>query len=476
MTDDPEISVRVRMYRQGLGDCHLITVLDRAKPVFRMLIDCGVYQTVSGGADKMRRIVADVIEETGGEVDVLVVTHEHWDHVSGFVQARALFATHDDQNPAGKLRVGAVWMGWTEDPQDKVARQIVQQRGAAIKSLAAAEKAAIGLMETGNVSATSLAAGLTGVLGFFGGTGRTTADALTFARSLVAKPRYCRPSDAPVDVAPGVRSYVLGPPLDPAKLFKLADDEETYTMAPSRAQTALFNAIGGPSADADEVESSQPFEASKRRPSPFLDKPSAAVEAEARHDFFAASYWGADDDGLDQSWRRIDGDWLTGTRQLALKLDNATNNTSVVVAFEIEATGKTLVFAADAQVGSWLSWLDLKWGADATEVTGPDLLERAVFLKVGHHGSHNATLRGKGLETMGGDLIAFVPTDEDVAKKVGWGRMPLPSLITALDRHTGGRVARSDKPYVPPANANDAAKAFESALKQTELYFEIDIP
>jgi hypothetical protein len=112
---------------------------------------------------------------------------------------------------------------------------------------------------------------------------------------------------------------------------------------------------------------------------------------------------------------------------------------------------------------------------DAAEVTGPDLLERAVFLKVGHHGSHNATLRGKGLETMGGDLIAFVPTDEDVAKKVGWGRMPLPSLITALDRHTGGRVARSDKHYVPPEDANDAARAFERALRQTELYFEIDI-
>ena len=32
-------------------------------------------------------IVADIKAETGGRIDVLVVTHEHWDHVSGFVTA-----------------------------------------------------------------------------------------------------------------------------------------------------------------------------------------------------------------------------------------------------------------------------------------------------------------------------------------------------------------------------------------------------
>ena len=35
-----------------------------------------------------------------------------------------------------------------------------------------------------------------------------------------------------------------------------------------------------------------------------------------------------------QAWRRIDHDWLNAFNQLALDLDNDTNNTSLVLAFE----------------------------------------------------------------------------------------------------------------------------------------------
>ena len=54
--------------------------------------------------------------------------------------------------------------------------------------------------------------------------------------------------------------------------------------------------------------------------------------------------------------------------------------------------GPPLLFAADAQVGNWESWQTLEWKLDdGTRVTGPDLLKRTVFYKVGHHGSGNAT-------------------------------------------------------------------------------------
>jgi hypothetical protein len=36
------------------------------------------------------------------------------------------------------------------------------------------------------------------------------------------------------------------------------------------------------------------------------------------------------------------------------------------------------------------------------KVKAEDLLERTVLYKVGHHASHNATLRQKGLELMKG--------------------------------------------------------------------------
>src|SRR5438105_4989984 len=74
---------KVRMYRQGLGDCFLIT-LPRAKgKPFRMLIDCGVILGTSDPEPIMTSVVEDIVKETEGHVDVLAATHEHWDHLSG---------------------------------------------------------------------------------------------------------------------------------------------------------------------------------------------------------------------------------------------------------------------------------------------------------------------------------------------------------------------------------------------------------
>src|SRR5207248_10959926 len=104
--------------------------------------------------------------------------------------------------------------------------------------------------------------------------------------------------------------------------------------------------------------------------------------------------------GTDVTWRRIDQVWLGSAEQLALALDSATNNTSLAFAIELADTGKVLLFPADAQVGNWLSWHSLRWEEDSRTVTAADLLARTQFFKVGHHGSHNATLRAKGLEMM----------------------------------------------------------------------------
>lgn len=475
MPEAERLTARVRMYRQGLGDCHLVTLLRGATPVFRMLIDCGVYQTVSGGADRMRAIVADVIAETGGRVDVLAVTHEHWDHVSGFNQARTLLAAHGEP-AAGKLAVDQVWMGWTEDPSDGLARTIVADRGAGVRRVAAAMGAAAGLAPGG-----ALETGLAGILDFFGGAARTSADAMAAAKSMAETPRYCRPDDEPVEVVPGARLYVLGPPRDPKAIYKLLDAEETYNLAANgRADLALFSAAArADPAMPDAIDEGQPFDWTARRPAPFLANGATAGRYLAADDdadadaFLRARYSGPDAEGRDQSWRRIDADWLDGSRDLALKLDNATNNTSLVLALELEEQGKVLLFVADAQVGSWLSWMDLEWKVRDRTVAAKDLLARTAFLKVGHHGSHNATLRAKGLEAMSPDLVAFVPTDEDMARKVGWGRMPLPALVDALNERTGGRTVRADRDYAPEDSAS--AKAFAGKLRTTELYYEIDI-
>ena len=71
-------------------------------------------------------------------------------------------------------------------------------------------------------------------------------------------------------------------------------------------------------------------------------------------------------------------DWLGASADLALQLDSRTNNTSLVLAFELVDSGHVLLFAADAQVGNWLSWHDLAWTVDDKPVTAADLLARTV--------------------------------------------------------------------------------------------------
>jgi hypothetical protein len=68
-----------------------------------------------------------------------------------------------------------------------------------------------------------------------------------------------------------------------------------------------------------------------------------------------------------------------------------------------------------------------------------------VFYKVGHHASHNATLREKGLERMTNrDLVAMIPVEEGRAKSLDWA-MPFPSLLQRLEEKTRGRVIRADR-------------------------------
>jgi hypothetical protein len=176
------------------------------------------------------------------------------------------------------------------------------------------------------------------------------------------------------------------------------------------------------------------------------------------------SYFGQ---GKAVQWRRIDDEWLGVAEELALKLDGDTNNTSLVLAFELVDSGKVLLFPGDAQVGNWLSWhaSSMTWTVDgrsdgSPSITARDLLARTVVYKVGHHGSHNATLRDLGLELMKDpDLVAMIPVDERLARSqrpYAW-KMPFEPLRLRLVEKTRGRVIRSDKDHVeePPAECPD---------------------
>ncbi len=422
------------MYRHGLGDCFLVTLPRQDGSNYFIMIDCGVVLGTSDANTKMAAVVADIVATTGGHVDVLAATHGHWDHISGFVQAADALKS---------LSFGQVWLAWTEDPNDALAKALTQERSAALNGL---RLSANQLRLAGDDDRATMIGSL---LEFFGATsGPSTGDALEAIRQKVATPRYCRPQDPPVELNdPAARLYVLGPPHDET-LIRMAlptarnPDTSTYTMALNTFLNNVASTLGTVAPD-----------------SPFGIQFSIPAPAAQAMDFFSRRYWGVD------RWRQIDGAWLEGSPALALQLDSATNNTSLVLAIEL-ANGDVLLFAADAQVGNWLSWQDLSWTVDARTVTGPDLLRRTIVYKVGHHGSFNATLRDKGLEMMDSLQTALIPVDHDMAVKKNWDKIPLPGLIDALTAKTKGAVVRADQPG-PPGLAQQ--------LVEDRLYFELTV-
>ena len=479
----------VRMYRQGLGDCFLITLPKQDRTPWHMLIDCGVILGTQGVNDRLSEVIADITADTGGRVDVLVITHEHYDHVAAFAGLNSSFCGSDQDRKDGQLQVGEVWFAWTEDPDDPLGQKLNKSRATQVNQLAAM----VGQLQSSNRALApetkAMADGVTELMAFFGlgpedlqqaranlaGQGMAangaanggsqgqkhlgaTAQAMENARALGGRNgehvRYWKPGDTPWTSAdlPGVRIYVLGPPRDEAMLKKTFVASEVYHLAASDAgHNAFFGAAALGGGAADDSDKWYPFdnaygrELRSAQQGVDLRMPDPTAEFLQRHYFGPGSDMG----DQDQSWRRIDEDWLGNAAQFALNLDSATNNTSLVLAIELSPGGEVLLFPADAQVGNWLSWQQVNWSMEGNKaISATDLLKRTVFYKVGHHGSHNATLREHGLELMPHGLAALLPVDHEMAVKKHWDGMPLPGLLDAL-KARNATVVRMDDDKLP---------------------------
>jgi hypothetical protein len=529
----PAQGVKVRMYRTGLGDCFLLAFPKSPAPAdsrdaFYLLVDCGVYFRTPepNNATRIQTIVKHIAASTGGVLDLLVITHEHWDHVSAFhaSQAQSIFE---------QIELRKLWMAWTENMDNPLAKDLHEGRKAARAALANALTRMNGLKEQGLAESIDACALVGNLLDFFGGPvqgskeappgeGLGVAGAAAFgAKKSVqteeamlwiketygqGKAQFLQPGDGPLPLegVSGARVYVLGPPEDP-ELIKhynpSASGAEVYPKALAAAiEASFFAAFGVVPKDASALPTSDDVKEAQRMSLPF-DESYQILSEPAKTDEFFHVYFDA------EPWRRIDGDWMEAASEFALQLDSATNNTSLAFALEIgpPGAGKVLLFPGDAQVGNWLSWFgkvqigkrelgkDMVWSCDdkgvsGTRITAEDLLRRTVFYKVGHHGSHNATLRDKGLSLMGrfggtSDLVAFLPVDEHVARDLAhYGEMPLRSLVKDLAIRTGGRVARNDAGAAPKDETSTLASipgapALRSDFVEaaTDLYFEYTV-
>ena len=446
--------VRVRMYRSGLGDCFLVTFDPGGKNI-HMLIDCGSLGAKTTGV-KLADVVADIRKTTNDHLHLLIATHEHQDHVCGFRNCMAEFK---------QITVDRVWLAWTENPKDENAKKIVKYKNDLGAALAATARALTDPKRADSKSA-ELGAAIQSILGFAGdpqalgadGLAKTIDEAMTFVRTGFGKEAlYKSPGGAAIkeDWLPGFRFYVLGPPTSKASLSDLGDHESENLY---HVTAGLHIGAEGDGAGYEERESQMPFDSRQRLKENHL-------LAAAADKIYSRS---------DETWRRIDGDWLHAAADLALQLDSMTNNTSLALAIERISDGRVLLFPADAQQGNWLSWHapGMKWtyqeGSTTKEKTAGQLLAQTVFYKVGHHSSHNATAKAKGLELMSreDELVAFIPVDRAVAlgrnPKDSW-QMPARPLYRCLLEKCQGRVVRSDLGL-----ADDAKNA---ADKDTEKEF-----
>ncbi len=300
------------------------------------------------------------------------------------------------------------------------------------------------------------------------------AKAMKSMQTLGAKPpKFCSPGE--VFSLPGVEStrvFVLGPPKDLKQLHKdlpstgkgaheTYDDNDDHgadakafglgkTIA---SRSFLASAFGAAAIDPGYAES-----LATDRLRPFDQKFVVPWEDAKRVEFFLEHYFETGSVEQGQEWRRIDSEWTEGSAAFAMQLDGDTNNTSLALAFELPG-GHVLLFPADAQVGNWESWhadskgVELKFRDEdgkAVDATAEHLLNRVVFYKAGHHGSHNATLKSQGLEMMTRPgLTVAVPVDAYVAHvKKRWTKMPFKPLTDRLNELTKGKglVVTADCP------------------------------
>jgi hypothetical protein len=457
----PPNGVIVRMYRVGgLGDCYLLAFRTQAGHARYVLIDCGVFLGTKDGSKRLQAIARDLQAATGGRLDVLIATHEHWDHVAGFQYARHIF---------DEMEIDEAWLAWTECPGHPLAERLRKRREITLRALDSA-------LQQLRALNSPLAARLEGILSFHDFLAADTKlrgsyGQMQYVQQKAHRTRYLSPNEQPLswlDV-PGLRFFVLGPPED-EELLSRSDpsglEGEVYERPDALNTPATFYAsvLAG-----DDPEKLSPAEQDIFNRSLPFDRAHGihfkeAYKHKAYGEFFQSVYGFPGLTELPQGadWRRIDMDWWGQVENLALQLDNDTNNTSLALAIELPG-GKVLLFPGDAQLGNWHSWhkgswLDEKKGT----ITATDLLQRTVLYKVGHHGSHNATLRAKGLELMTHpDLVAMIPVYKQAAEKRGWA-MPFPALLSRLKEKTRGRILYSD-PDFPDAQEKPSPELWDSA-------------
>ena len=417
----PPAKVRIRSYRHGLGDCHLLRFTKSDGSFCHVLIDCGVIEKAPKRAAIMQKVANDIATETGGVLDMLVVTHRHTDHLCGFEDARDVFKN--------KVAIKELWLGWTEDPANEFATSIHRK----VERRLAAVRAATSKLEPADKETASA---VSGCLEFFGG-GKGEFPSTAGVLAALKNPQetrigyYSPGSWYFLPDVPNVRVYILGPRWDPTPQIAYGLNGFVDALHPDGSST--------------NPELSYPFEKWHRRD----------FETMKQSKFFKENYFDSEND-----WRRVDTEWLGCAWNLITELNDFTNNTSLALAFEFVDSKQVLLFPGDAQSWAWTSWGNLSWNVwdsngQTSQVRANDLISRVVFYKASHHASYQGALTGNwgwGLDNMTDvNLCCVVPVDRAMTKEIKLERaLPSKLMIDSINERTRGRTVLTDRGTPPP--------------------------
>jgi beta-lactamase superfamily II metal-dependent hydrolase len=388
--------LRVRMYRVGFGDFFLLTVPTGDGPR-HILIDCGVHAKDLGS---IQAAVAEMAKECGSQLALLIMTHRHADHISGFGTCRDAFS---------QIAVERVWMSWFENPGSKPATAFQ----ASLTAMASQIGTRLAMRDDGaSRQLAAMAENITGGMAASGQAGNQVAlDVLHNGFKNKPSYDYYQSGDQPTLpedlVKAGLSAQILGPPIDPALISQMTNKNQQYLS-------------GNVQSDDDPLA---PF-ADEFRAEP-SEYPDAAFE-----------FYGAKE--IEKMIKGAQPDVLAAQAAAA---DKTLNNQSLVILFNFR--GKNLLFAGDAQWGNWENFLyGGAYGTPGhTELTAKakTILGQLDFYKVGHHGSANATPKD-AVAAMRHGCVGMCSTQPGAYNEV-----PRGPLLQALSDKMDGQLARSDQ-------------------------------
>ena len=439
-------TVQIRMYCIGTGDCFVIKFFKEDGTPFTMMIDCG---SCMGTPEWFLPYIKDLATHVDNKIDLLVVTHEHQDHVNGFHKCKNIFEG---------IAIKNAWFAWTERPDDPggAAAELKKKRkdmkaalGNAVVRIKEQEEAFQAAVAASPFAAelkaarNSLLDGLDSLVQInLDGESKTKETIETTGKELagmraikdILKKQntnisYLSPGTTVqlADLA-GINFHVLGPPTDRSYIYKDGKEgkdvyRKNLDLNSSSMLVKAFSRMG----QADETQDI-PFGHE------FVVKQSSLYDGPLRQLYHSEG----------NAWRNIDQEWLLSAGMLAIRLTSHINNTSLALAIESEKSKKVLMMPGDAEYGSWESWHLIKgWdnkGKNGEKHLVEDLLNRTAFYKVGHHLSYNGTALEKGIRMMPeSNLVSMATLDLERISK-GWkSTMPNKHLLDDLIRRTGGR-------------------------------------